>query len=213
MLMEKYYENQNDITNRMRIILVDWLYEVCSVYKIDDYIYMKIIFYLDKFIEKHDNIERTNFQAVGLCCILLSTDIMSYDKCVYVSDHTYTKEHLIKLKDIISNNLSNIYFLCNKNKINKIDSELIYFVSTNDILFSKFLENSTLLLNIQKNKNIDYNFYTDLLEWYENKIIKIWPRYNQKKIWILLKRYFNFMPNFYSPNNKKQINKNLPIII
>lgn len=56
-------------------MLLDWMQQVCMEYRLKRYTYHLSIYYVDKFIEKNRNIERSTLQLLGVVAIQLASKI------------------------------------------------------------------------------------------------------------------------------------------
>ncbi len=94
---------QNDITLRIRIILLDWLGEVCSEYLISTSSYLRAQNILDRYTLLSLGISRSNYQLIGSAVLLIAVKIEEVYPCdpsdlVYISDNTYTVSQLVSME-------------------------------------------------------------------------------------------------------------------
>lgn len=105
-----YMKKQPDITNCMRLILVDWLVEVGEEYKLcSETIYLAVN-YLDRFLSCM-SVLRGKLQLVGTAAILLAAKYEEIyppdvDEFVYITDDTYTKKQLLRMEHLLLKVLS-----------------------------------------------------------------------------------------------------------
>uniref|UniRef100_A0A4W4EN00 Cyclin N-terminal domain-containing protein n=1 Tax=Electrophorus electricus TaxID=8005 RepID=A0A4W4EN00_ELEEL len=105
-----YMRKQPDITNCMRIILVDWLVEVAEEYKLcSETIYLAVN-YLDRFLSCM-SVLRGKLQLVGTAAMLLAAKYEEIyppevDEFVYITDDTYTKKQLLRMEHLVLRVLS-----------------------------------------------------------------------------------------------------------
>ncbi|XP_016338534.1 cyclin-A1 isoform X1 [Sinocyclocheilus anshuiensis] len=97
-----YMRKQPDITNCMRIILVDWLVEVGEEYKLCCETLYLAVNYLDRFLSCM-SVLRGKLQLVGTAAILLAAKYEEVyppevDEFVYITDDTYTKKQLLQME-------------------------------------------------------------------------------------------------------------------
>lgn len=59
----------------MRAILLDWLIEVCEVYKLHRETYYLAVDYLDRFLEVTSNISKTCLQLIGITCLFVAAKV------------------------------------------------------------------------------------------------------------------------------------------
>uniref|UniRef100_A0A7S3Q0F9 Cyclin N-terminal domain-containing protein n=2 Tax=Chaetoceros debilis TaxID=122233 RepID=A0A7S3Q0F9_9STRA len=97
-----YMEDQSNINERMRSILVDWLVEVHLKFKlVPETLYLTINL-IDRFLEKED-ISRPKLQLVGVTSLLIAS---KYEEIyppelrdlVYICDHAYSKELILEME-------------------------------------------------------------------------------------------------------------------
>uniref|UniRef100_A0A672N0S7 Cyclin A1 n=1 Tax=Sinocyclocheilus grahami TaxID=75366 RepID=A0A672N0S7_SINGR len=87
-----YMRKQPDITNGMRIILVDWLVEVSEEYKLCSEMLYLAVNYLDHFLSCM-SVLRVKLQLVGTAAVLLAVCVLQM--FVYITDDTSTKKQLL----------------------------------------------------------------------------------------------------------------------
>uniref|UniRef100_A0A671RWJ2 Cyclin A1 n=1 Tax=Sinocyclocheilus anshuiensis TaxID=1608454 RepID=A0A671RWJ2_9TELE len=93
-----YMRKQPDITNGMRIILVDWLVEVGEEYKLCSETLYLAVNYLDRFLSCMP-VLRVKLQLVGTAAVLLAEVCPpEVDEFVYITDDTYTKKQLLRME-------------------------------------------------------------------------------------------------------------------
>ncbi|MED6161091.1 hypothetical protein PIB30_057488 [Stylosanthes scabra] len=93
---------QNDITQSMRGILVDWLVEVSEEYRLGlDTLYLTV-YLIDWFLSRN-YLEREKLQLLGITCMLIASKYEEInaprieDFC-YITDNTYTKAEVLKME-------------------------------------------------------------------------------------------------------------------
>ncbi|MED6218373.1 hypothetical protein PIB30_026211 [Stylosanthes scabra] len=93
---------QQDITQSMRGILVDWLVEVSEEYKlVPDTLYLTV-YLIDWFLSK-TYIERRRLQLLGITCMLIASkyeeiNAPRIEEFCFITDNTYTKEEVLKME-------------------------------------------------------------------------------------------------------------------
>nr|ACA24500.1 cyclin A [Cyprinus carpio] len=97
-----YMRKQPDITNCMRIILVDWLVEVGEEYKLCSETLFLAVDYLDRFLSCM-SVLRGKLQLVGTAAELLAAKYEEVyppevDEFVYITDDTYTKKQVLRME-------------------------------------------------------------------------------------------------------------------
>ncbi|XP_036381302.1 cyclin-A1 [Megalops cyprinoides] len=99
-----YIRKQPDITNCMRVVLVDWLVEVGEEYKLCAETLYLAVNYLDRFLSCM-SVLRGKLQLVGTAAILLAAKYEEIyppevDEFVYITDDTYTKKQLLRMEHL-----------------------------------------------------------------------------------------------------------------
>lgn len=74
---DPYYldKNQNEIKWKMRAMLLDWLIEVCADFTLKISTFHYAVNYIDRYLSIVSNIQKSNFQLVGLTALSLATKI------------------------------------------------------------------------------------------------------------------------------------------
>jgi hypothetical protein len=101
-LKDDYMQSQQDVTEKMRMILVDWLVEVHWKFKLSPDTLFLTIHLLDRYLS-HVNVKRTKLQLVGVTCMLLASkheeiyppEIKDF---VHVTDKAYTKQEILNME-------------------------------------------------------------------------------------------------------------------
>lgn len=93
---------QNDINERFRGILVDWLFEVYRKFKMETESFFLCVDMVDRFLEVK-KISRCRLQLVGIACLLIAgkyEEIYSplVKDLVYVSAKAYTAEQILQME-------------------------------------------------------------------------------------------------------------------
>lgn len=100
-----YMEQQPDITEKMRAILIDWLVEVHLKFKLlPETLYLTVNL-IDRFLEQ-ETIPRGRLQLVGVTCMLIAC---KYEEIyppivkdfVYITDNAYTHQEILKMEQKI----------------------------------------------------------------------------------------------------------------
>lgn len=100
-----YMTKQNDINERMRGILLDWLIEVHLKFKLLPETMFLTVNIIDRFLEKV-NINRTRLQLVGVAAMFIACkyeEIYSPEvkDFVYMTDKAYSKQEVLKMENDI----------------------------------------------------------------------------------------------------------------
>uniref|UniRef100_A0A7S1QUB1 Cyclin N-terminal domain-containing protein n=1 Tax=Neobodo designis TaxID=312471 RepID=A0A7S1QUB1_NEODS len=94
-----YLVKQDDVTERMRIILVDWLVDVHLKFKLHPETFFLAVDYVDRYLMVARG-ARSTLQLVGVCAMLLAAkheEIWPPEvrECIYISANTYTREEIL----------------------------------------------------------------------------------------------------------------------
>jgi cyclin B len=101
-LKDDYMQSQQDVTEKMRMILVDWLVEVHWKFKLSPDTLFLTINLLDRYLSQV-SVRRTKLQLVGVTCMLLASkheeiyppEIKDF---VHVTDKAYTKQDILDME-------------------------------------------------------------------------------------------------------------------
>ena len=108
----KYYADptiwngiQTDINYRMRGILIDWLGEVVTEYKLHPQTLFLTVNYIDRFL-CHEVIHRSNLQLVGVSCLLIASKLeethpLAIEELLYICDNSYERKQVLDLEIIV----------------------------------------------------------------------------------------------------------------
>lgn len=97
-----YMKNQQDINEKMRAILIDWLVEVHLKFKLYPETLYLTVNLIDRFLEKEE-VMRQHLQLVGVTAMLIAS---KYEEIyapevrdfVYITDKAYTKEQILSME-------------------------------------------------------------------------------------------------------------------
>ena len=100
-----YMKKQQDITNSMRSILVDWLVEVSEEYKLNTETLYLAVNYTDRFLSQM-SVLRGKLQLVGTASMYIASkyeEILPPDvgEYVYITDDTYTKKQVLRMEHLV----------------------------------------------------------------------------------------------------------------
>eukprot|EP01083_Nonionella_stella_P034097 93344_1 len=104
-----YMSSQSDINARMRTILVDWMVEVHEKFRLVPESLYVAIHILDRFLAA-SAVSRSRLQLVGCAAMLLATKYQEIyppeiRDFVFISDHAYQREEILKMESLIINTL------------------------------------------------------------------------------------------------------------
>ncbi|KAI6649155.1 G2/mitotic-specific cyclin-A-like [Oopsacas minuta] len=100
-----YLSKQQDINEGMRAILVDWLVEVSTEYKLKTQTLFLAINYIDRFLSLM-SVSRTKLQLVGTCCMYVASKFEEIyppelSEFAFITDDTYTKRQVVRMEALI----------------------------------------------------------------------------------------------------------------
>jgi len=104
-----YMRRQEDLTDNMRVILVDWLAEVSGEYNITEQTHHLAVNYTDRFLSKI-RVKRAKLQLVGVTALYIAAKLEEIyppdlNEFVYVTDDTYTKSQMLKMEQLMMKTL------------------------------------------------------------------------------------------------------------
>ena len=100
-----YMSFQNDINEKMRAILFDWLVEVHLKFRLKTETLYLTFNLIDRFLERVQ-VSRSKLQLVGVTCLLLAS---KYEEIyppevrdlVYVTDKAYNRSQILRMEGVI----------------------------------------------------------------------------------------------------------------
>lgn len=97
-----FLEVQQEVTSKMRAILVDWLVEVCMKYKLKSETLFLAVNLLDRFLARK-SVTRKRLQLVGIVAILVAAKFEEIyppeiRELVYICDKAYTKDDIVQME-------------------------------------------------------------------------------------------------------------------
>ena len=105
-IIPNFMENQIDINNRMRAIVVNWMIEVHDRFKLlPDTLYLSVIIF-DRYMSIVKNIKKERLQLIGVTSLLIACkyeEIFSPEirDFVCILDRTYEKEDLMEQENLM----------------------------------------------------------------------------------------------------------------
>lgn len=69
------FDNHPGLQPRMRAILLDWLIEVCEVYKLHRETYYLTVDYIDRYLSVKHNISKNQLQLIGITCLFIASKV------------------------------------------------------------------------------------------------------------------------------------------
>ncbi|CAJ1063838.1 cyclin-A1 isoform X3 [Xyrichtys novacula] len=100
-----YLDKHPEITNDMRVILVDWLVEVVQEYDLRPETLHLAVNYLDRFLSCTALVKRGKLQLVGTAALMIAAKYEEISppelsEFVYTTDSTYTQTQLIHMERV-----------------------------------------------------------------------------------------------------------------
>ncbi|KAL9875361.1 cyclin E isoform 1-T3 [Glossina fuscipes fuscipes] len=94
-------ENHPGLQPRMRAILLDWLIEVCEVYKLHRETYYLAVDYLDRYLSTQKNVQKTHLQLIGITCLFVAAKVEEIyppkiGEFAYVTDGACEENDILK---------------------------------------------------------------------------------------------------------------------
>ncbi|XP_050872074.1 G2/mitotic-specific cyclin-2 isoform X2 [Lathyrus oleraceus] len=120
-----YMEDQADLNERMRAILVDWLIEVHDKFDLMQETLFLTINLIDRFLAKQ-NVVRKKLQLVGLVAMLLAckyeeVSVPVVSDLIHISDKAYSRKELLQMVTVFQS--------CNNDFLRLLDPRnLIYLI-------------------------------------------------------------------------------------
>lgn len=71
------FQRHPTLQPRMRAILLDWLIEVCEVYKLHRETYYLAMDYIDRYLSTHQNVPKNQLQLIGITCLFIAAKVIS----------------------------------------------------------------------------------------------------------------------------------------
>ncbi|CAD5313278.1 unnamed protein product [Arabidopsis thaliana] len=104
-----YMDNQQDLNERMRGILIDWLIEVHYKFELMEETLYLTINVIDRFLAVHQ-IVRKKLQLVGVTALLLAckyeeVSVPVVDDLILISDKAYSRREVLDMEKLMANTL------------------------------------------------------------------------------------------------------------
>ncbi|XP_023244954.1 G1/S-specific cyclin-E isoform X2 [Copidosoma floridanum] len=95
---------------RMRAILLDWLIEVCEVYKLHRETYYRAMDFIDRYLSRQSNLPKNQLQLVGVTCLFIAAKFEEIyppkiSEFAYVTDAACTEQEILAKERIILKDL------------------------------------------------------------------------------------------------------------
>merc|ERR1712156_1196050 len=98
-------------TSRMRTILLDWLIEVCEVYRLQRETFYLSVDFFDRYMSLTKNIPKTKLQLIGVTCLFISAKIEEIyppklQEFAYVTDGACAEEDILTMELVVLKQLN-----------------------------------------------------------------------------------------------------------
>ena len=190
-----YFKLQTEINSKMRIILIDWLFEVNNKLKFREETFYTTIYIIDAYLSKKF-IQRKKFQLLGVTALYIATKLNeifsgSVKDYVFMTDRAYNEIDIISMESdicktlnfnfLVPHCLSFFQIFSKKIGFDKDSEEYQFgiFIIKNFLMNSKSFNYNYSIISIascnlivklfEKDKNINFDlFYRDNLSFIED---------------------------------------------
>ena len=105
------FDNHPGLLSRMRAILLDWLIEVCEVYKLHRETYYLTLDYLDRYLTTKQNISKNQLQLIGITCLFIASKVEEIyppklHEFAYVTDSACTEDDILQQEILVLQTLN-----------------------------------------------------------------------------------------------------------
>ncbi|XP_020810625.1 G1/S-specific cyclin-E [Drosophila serrata] len=99
-------EQHPGLQPRMRAILLDWLIEVCEVYKLHRETFYLAVDYLDRYLHVAHKVQKTHLQLIGITCLFVAAKVEEIyppkiGEFAYVTDGACTEQDILNHEKIL----------------------------------------------------------------------------------------------------------------
>ncbi|XP_052852395.1 G1/S-specific cyclin-E isoform X1 [Drosophila gunungcola] len=99
-------EQHPGLQPRMRAILLDWLIEVCEVYKLHRETFYLAVDYLDRYLHVARKVQKTHLQLIGITCLFVAAKVEEIyppkiGEFAYVTDGACTERDILNHEKIL----------------------------------------------------------------------------------------------------------------
>jgi cyclin B len=227
-----YFKLQTEINSKMRIILIDWIFEVNNKLKFREETFYTTIYIIDAYLSKKF-IQRKKFQLLGVTALYIATKLNeifsgNVKDYVFMTDRAYNEIDIISMESdicktlnfnfLVPHCLSFFQIFSKKIGFDKDSEEYQFgiFVIQNFLMNSKSFNYNYSIISIascnlivklfEKDKNINFDlFYRDSLSFIEDCSKNICDAVNEtlnSNMNLSVKKYYY---GKYSENIKKLI--------
>ncbi|XP_058484578.1 G1/S-specific cyclin-E1 isoform X2 [Solea solea] len=128
---------------KMRAILLDWLMEVCEVYKLHRETYHLAQDYFDRFMATQRNVFKSTLQLIGITCLFIAAKVEEMyppkvHQFAYVTDEACTEDEILSMEIIIMKELQ--WSLSPQTPVSWLNvyMQVAYLKETDDLLIPKY---------------------------------------------------------------------------
>nr|ADR30028.1 cyclin E splice variant 3 [Bombyx mori] len=94
------FDNHPNLQPRMRAILLDWLNEVCEVYKLHRETFHLTVDYVDRYLSNTEDVQKGRLQLIGITCLFIAAKVEEVyppkiAEFAYVTDGACTTEEIL----------------------------------------------------------------------------------------------------------------------
>ncbi|XP_026758628.1 G1/S-specific cyclin-E [Galleria mellonella] len=94
------FDNHPNLQLRMRAILLDWLNEVCEVYKLHRETFHLTVDYIDRYLSNTEDVQKGRLQLIGITCLFIAAKVEEVyppkiSEFAYVTDGACTTEEIL----------------------------------------------------------------------------------------------------------------------
>lgn len=154
-----YFNFQNEINNKMRIILINWIIEVHNKLNFREETLYTAIYIMDAYLSRKF-IQRKKYQLLGVTALYISTKLHEiYIRRIkdysFITDYAYNESEIIKMESDICKILNFNFLIPTSLSFYGIISKKIGLdKDANQLNFGKFLIQSFLI----NSKSLNYNY-------------------------------------------------------
>ena len=136
-------KKQNNITERHRAVLIDWLVNVHFYLKLSDECLFLSVKIIDLFLAREEKFHKSKLQLLGICSLLISSKFIEsshprIEDLSLICENTYSKEEIIFFEKILFEKIE--YKIEQDNIINFYDMlSLIFNFNLKDYYLGKYL--------------------------------------------------------------------------
>jgi cyclin E len=100
------FQNHPGLQPRMRAILLDWLIEVCEVYKLHRETYYLTVDYLDRYLTARKDVSKNQLQLIGITCLFVASKVEEIyppklAEFAYVTDGACSEEDILQQEILV----------------------------------------------------------------------------------------------------------------